>query len=231
MYVFANLGIIYSTLMCLNVVATEWWSGHGPARYSAWRRDYTRQSPFLTRALEFYLLKGLAYLVALVGTPIAIHTFATVLALLATMGCGCPALQFAAGGITMIEYRFPMKEYVEIKPQIYCPLGTGFYQQTWRQNLMAILGPQWKWRLAVPIRGPLDLWGAGICPPASVLGDEALKKMIKQVEDQGVQRTVESASELGINMGPGRQETAAAAETPTSTNAEDVAEASEAVAA
>merc|ERR1712107_520798 len=125
--------------------------------------------------------------------------------LLLVMMCGTNAMYFALTNATTLEIQFPMKEYVEIKPQVYCPLGTGFYQQSMRDNLMAILGPKWRWRLVLPMRGPLDMWNAGICPPASPAGDEALKKMIKQVEDQGVSRTVDNASELGINMGPGRQ--------------------------
>merc|ERR1712113_483422 len=136
----------------------------------------------------------------MVGFPIAVQTVSTLIALLAVFGCGCPALQFVGGGITMIEYRFPMKEYVEIKPQVYCPLGTGFYQLSWHRNLMAILGPRWRLRLLLPIIGELDEWNGAVCPPPSSMGDVALKQMIKQVEEQGVARTVESASELGINM-------------------------------
>ena len=34
-------------------------------------------------------------------------------------------------GCTGVEVRFPMREYVELKPEVYCPLGVGFYRQTY----------------------------------------------------------------------------------------------------
>merc|ERR1712232_61567 len=145
------------------------------------------------------------FVFAVLGTPLAVAFWASAIAFLAVFGCGCPAVQFVAGGITIIEQRFPMKEYVEIKPKIYCPLGPGFYGLSWRQNLLTILGKQWWVRLVLPVPASLDIQAGAVWPEPSLVGDAALKKMIKQVEEKGVEKKVHSVSDLGINEGPLRQ--------------------------
>merc|ERR1712186_122781 len=84
---------------------------------------------------------------------VAVHLVVTTVALVAVMGFGCPALSLAFAGQTMLERNFPMKEYVQIKEKVYCPLGNGFYSRGWRQNLRDILGPSWYIRLALPTKG------------------------------------------------------------------------------
>merc|ERR1719277_1629077 len=95
-----------------------------------------------------------------------------------------------------------MKEYVQIKPQVYCPLGPGFYRLSWHENLRVILGARWYLRILLPTPGgPVDLRPA-IAPRPSKEGVEALTQRFTQVEMEGVQREVRSVQELGINPGP-----------------------------
>merc|ERR1712146_576876 len=97
-----------------------------------------------------------------------------IVALIAVLAFGCPAMFMASQGSTIIESQFPMKEYVQIKPQVYCPLGPGFYARTRSENLRVILGPKWWLRLLLPTTG-------------GVLG---------------VQNSVSSCAQLGFNPGP-----------------------------
>jgi len=133
---------------------------------------------------------------------VVVQFIISMVALLAVLILGCPALFFVVMGTTMIEWQFPMKEYVQIKPEVYCPLGKGFYEQQWYQNVKDILGRRWWLRLLLPTRGgPLDM-GPGVAPKPSKAGREALQQRIAQVEKEGVSQEVTSCRDLGINPGP-----------------------------
>merc|ERR1719166_122714 len=123
--------------------------------------------------------------------------FTAVIAFAAVLGFGSPAIYLAVSNQTLLETHFPMKEYVQIKPQVYCPLGPGFYNRGWKKNLRDILGPRWKLRLLLPIRGQPD-WHVAIAPRPSAVGANALMMRVKQVEQEGVQQEVASVSQLGI---------------------------------
>merc|ERR1712160_54162 len=94
-----------------------------------------------------------------------------------------------------------MGEYVQIKPSVYVPLGLGFFKQTRAQTIVDLLGPQWKLRLLLPVRGIVDVT-AGIAPRPSATGIQALRARIDQVEREGVKHEVKSCRDLGINPGP-----------------------------
>jgi len=136
------------------------------------------------------------------GFEVAVQTCNTVVALGLVLSCGIPALHLVFTNQTLLECHFPMKEYVQIKPQVYCPLGPGFYRRNWKSNLKDLLGSRWYWRLWLPTRGgPVDLRPAA-SPLPSVEGATCLLARFKQVEEEGVKREVRSCKELGINPGP-----------------------------
>merc|ERR1712217_1015589 len=121
---------------------------------------------------------------------------------IAVLSFGSPAVFNACIGATMLESQFPMKEYVQIQSQVYCPLGAGFYRWSWQQNLRDILGSSWWLRLLLPTAGsPVDLQ-VGIGPRLSPAGAIALQERVVQVQQEPVQREVRSCEELGINPGP-----------------------------
>jgi len=145
----------------------------------------------------------IAKVVITTGLEIAAQMVFTAIALIAVLSCGVPALHLVCSGTTLLEVHFPMKEYVQIKPQVYCPLLPGFYSRGWRQNLRDLLGSRWWLRLLLPTRGgPVDLRPA-VAPQPSRLGAASLLERVTQVEEQGVTRQVRSCQELGINPGPG----------------------------
>eukprot|EP00928_Gymnodinium_smaydae_P042583 TRINITY_DN28649_c0_g1_i1.p1 TRINITY_DN28649_c0_g1~~TRINITY_DN28649_c0_g1_i1.p1 ORF type:complete len:439 (+),score=78.84 TRINITY_DN28649_c0_g1_i1:61-1377(+) len=203
MYVFAMIGISYSAIMCCIAVHKQWsWT----VRPDSWRNHLVLPSSL--GSLAIHVLDA-------VGVAVAVQTFLTSVALLAVFGCGCPALGVVAGGMTMIEMRFPMKEYVQLEPKVYCPLGAGFYARSRRKNIEDILGPRWVWRLLVPWPFPNLSLEPAISPQPSTLGCEAIRQRVQQVKEQGVQQTVQSCRDLGFNPGPAA--TTAAAEATAAT--------------
>lgn len=96
-----------------------------------------------------------------------------------------------------------MKDYVQIKPQVYCPLGVGFYRHSILQTVQDLLGENWRWRLLLPIRGLLDETerGPGIMPMPAPLGTSQLRAKVHEVESEGV-KSHSTYEELGINLGP-----------------------------
>lgn len=140
------------------------------------------------------------------GAEIALQTLFSSIALIAVLSFGCPALHLALTGSTLLEYHFPMKEYVQIMPQVYCPLGPGFYRLRWFENMRDIIGPRWWLRLLPPVRGNLNIAGA-VAPRPSPEGVAALRARMRQVQQEGVAHEVRSCEELGINPGPSNDET------------------------
>lgn len=134
---------------------------------------------------------------------ISLMTVANVLAMLAVFGFGTPAVTFALKNITVLEYNLPMKEYVEIKSQVYCPLGVGFYNRGIAENFTGLLGPGWRWRLIMPTKAGGPNMRLATSPRPSLEGAQALIDRCVEVRDEGVKKSVESCADLGINLGPG----------------------------
>jgi len=201
MYVFALLGLLYSLGLC-SIVA--WYN-----RLSAVKHHHIPMStPHMLIGLTG-MMTNFAYQAFIYNSiTIALQLCVTIIALVAVLSFGFPAVYYAVVGQTMLETMFPMKEYVQIGPHIYVPLGNGFYNRGCRQNVRDILGHGWRWRLLLPVRGAVDTQIA-IAPRPSDSGIEALKERIAQVQREGVRREVRSTQELGINEGPDAKSSAA----------------------
>mmetsp|Transcript_28930 Transcript_28930/g.62929 ORF Transcript_28930/g.62929 Transcript_28930/m.62929 type:complete len:406 (+) Transcript_28930:28-1245(+) len=147
--------------------------------------------------IEVATKKGIAVLVQLV---------ATTLAFIPVLGTGFPACQMAWGNVTTMERMFPMKEYVQLKDKVYCPLGPGFYRHSGQENLKTIMGPRWWMRLLLPLPGKVDM-DHMLMPPPSGEGIAALKERIQQVQTDGVKQEVKNCQELGFDPGPRSDQT------------------------
>merc|ERR1712203_349314 len=73
------------------------------------------------------------------------------------------------------------KEYIEISPMVYCPLGVGFYRWRWQDNIRDILGQQWWLRLLLPTKGGIVDLRPGIAPRPSPAGAAALMQRMSEV--------------------------------------------------
>lgn len=200
MYMFAILGLTYALVQVSYTLYRGW---QYPREHPLWT-PLLRSGRFLTGPSGVIVHVIAKFLV--ISTPgVGIFAVAAVLAFAAVLGFGSPAIWMAATNQTLLESHFPMKEYVQIKPSVYCPLGPGFYNRGWRQNLRDILGPRWMLRLLLPIKGEPD-FEIAIAPRPSKVGAEALMSRVNQVETEGVQQEVASVTQLGINPGPARAE-------------------------
>jgi hypothetical protein len=194
MYVFAIIGLLYCLGLCFSVILQ--------APGSRGMMNTTKKLPMFGPGIAGFITHLAMQVLLVAGLEVGILTVVSVFAFLAVLSFGCPAMYMASAGDTIIERQFPMKEYVQIKPQVYCPLGPGFYQRSRRENLRVILGPRWWLRLLLPTRGgALDLQPA-LCPTPGDPGLHALKERVSQVEKDGVQNTVSSCQQLGFNPGP-----------------------------
>lgn len=198
MYFFAIIGLTYALLQVLYSFYLGWFNPR-----ETMLTPYVMHRKFLTGPGGF-ILHAAAVLYSMTKPEIAAFATVGVLAFAAVLGFGGPALYLAFTNQTIIETHFPMKEYVEIQPQIYCPLGPGFYNRGWKQNIRDLLGPTWLMRLFLPVRGNLELYVA-IAPRPSKVGAEALMARVVQVEQEGCQQEVQSVTQLGINPGPASQ--------------------------
>jgi len=229
MYTFGMIGLSYSLYMCLSVVIAESFNvdtklAHNISASQVLGQNLgnaafnpklipniTTASGVLGMAKSFPLLgPGLIGMVMhfvmklfiLCGLEVGVQTVGTIIALIAVLSFGCPALCMAIQGKTIIEVQFPMKEYVQIKPNVYCPLGPGFYSLSYSENLRQLLGETWWLRLLLPTRGaPLDLRPA-LSPIPSATGATCLRDRIAQVDKDGVERQVATCADLGFNPGP-----------------------------
>jgi len=204
-YSFAVIGLAYSAVLCTLALTSN---GH----LSAWRSQINKSMPDSALAIDRHLVSGLAGLMVRIvieilhkkGLEILVMSIMTVVAFIFVIAMGVPAWQLALQNTTTMERLFPMKEYVEIKDQVYCPLGPGFYSQGWKQNLKDVLGPLWWKRLLIPSREGPDL-RIGVSPSASKVGEEALCARVKQVREHGVEKQVATCQELGFDPGPGKE--------------------------
>lgn len=85
------------------------------------------------------------------GFSVLLVAFLSPIVLVLVAAFGVEMWWYALRGCTGAEVRFPMREYVELKPEIYVPLGVGFYKQTWQQNLESVLGARWWIRFLLPV--------------------------------------------------------------------------------
>jgi len=200
MYLFAFMGLSYSMTSCMVVILHGHWgqSPEGKALQEA-LTSYTKHLMGIPGLMIQVFLK----ILVAAGGEVALQTVFTTIALVVVLTCGCSAVHMASTNCTLLEMQFPMKEYVQLKPQVYCPLGPGFYKRDWKENLLELLGDRWLIRLLLPLRGgPLSIQPA-VSPRPSSQGAAILKERVAQVEAQGVTKQVNSCQELGINPGPG----------------------------
>lgn len=199
MYIFAIVGLLYALAMCASVLWLNTGSGKNPFGDTTWGK---KNMPLFSPGISGFIASIALQIFMTAGMEVGVMIIGTVVALIAVLSFGCPALWMASSGMTIIEHQFPMKEYVQIKPQVYCPLGPGFYQRRWFENLGVLLGPRWWLRFLLPTRGgTIDIRPA-LAPTPGTPGLNALRDRIAQVEREGVQRSVATAQELGFNPTP-----------------------------
>lgn len=198
MYSFGIVGLLYSSVLCVSAIMLL------KGDTTIWNGSLMKNLPFFTAGLASFGASVMLQTVVIAGPAIAVQALLTVIAFVAVLSCGIPQIWCASSGTTIIEQQFPMKEYVQIKPQVYCPLGPGFYRQSCKRNLLDIMGSMWWLRLLLPTTGgPIDLRPA-FAPTPSKLGADALRSRLTQVEEEGIKHEVSSCHELGINPGPTR---------------------------
>lgn len=138
-----------------------------------------------------------------VGLDVLAEIVVTVALLLLFLLDVGPAWHRAFLGLTKFEIIHPMKEYVQLQksPDIYCPLGPGFYRRSWHENLADVFGawPRPWLRALLPLRGssPLDLSAAG-APPPGPEGAAALKSRIEEVASRSCELPTITAADVGI---------------------------------
>ncbi|CAK9079453.1 Putative ZDHHC-type palmitoyltransferase 2 (Zinc finger DHHC domain-containing protein 2) [Durusdinium trenchii] len=201
-YIFAFIGLTYSLVLSLMAAYTtdhaSRWTELILPKYKEHKDTVGKH--FMTG------LTGVAVSIILEvlrrkGWEVMIQLAASVLAFIPVLGTGVPAFQMAWFNTTTMERLFPMKEYVQLKAQVYCPLGPGFYRQSGRENLKMILGKRWWIRLLFPVPGQLDM-DLFLAPPPSQAGSQALLQRIEQVKENGVKQEVKHCQDLGFDPGP-----------------------------
>lgn len=194
MYFFAFVGLAYVLGMCLFVI----WMKFDFRR--AWFEIVNTEQ--LLQGFSGMLIALIWQLIQSIGFPAAAQTVGSVIALVAVSLFGCTTFWMAATNQTTLELHFPMKEYVQIKPTVYCPLGPHFYNWGWKRNLIEILGPRWWLRLLIPTDAGGPLLYVALAPRPSPIGEQALLGRIQQVDTEGVKEEVKSVRDLGIDPGP-----------------------------
>lgn len=207
MYAFAITGLLYCLAMCISAVYNRP-GGSQSSILGSLAGD--SKLPMFSPGIAGFITHVAIQLLVIAGLEVGVLTVGAIIALIAVLAFGCPQILYVSSGMTIIEGQFPMKEYVQIKPQVYCPLGPGFYQRGRFQNIGVLLGAQWWLRLLLPGGGVLTGSGIdvnpGLCPTPGKAGLDALKARINQVENEGVQQTVSTCKELGFNPGPAAEE-------------------------
>lgn len=226
-FVFAAVGLIYVLTLCLLAILHQH-SGAvnglktgllGHAKKASSLDKLPSSMADLSKTVMMGIVPSLGGIVHLLlshghgvlaatGPVVATQTVLSLISLVVVLSFGIPAFWTASQGSTIIEINFPMKEYVQIKPTVYCPLGPGFYRQKWHQNIGQLLGTRWFLRLLLPMRGTIDPV-LGISPRPSEEGVRALRERMDQVAREGAKREVRSCRDLGINPGPPSTESGA----------------------
>lgn len=116
------------------------------------------------------------------------------------LGFAHEAIELAVRNQTILEAEYPTKVHVQIKPKVYCQVGSEIYNRGWRQNLRDILGPKWLLRLLLPIQGVPD-WDIAVAPRLNKVASDALMMQVKQAGQEGVQE-VPSLAQFDIKPLP-----------------------------
>eukprot|EP00929_Paragymnodinium_shiwhaense_P003789 TRINITY_DN10444_c0_g1_i12.p1 TRINITY_DN10444_c0_g1~~TRINITY_DN10444_c0_g1_i12.p1 ORF type:complete len:430 (+),score=48.47 TRINITY_DN10444_c0_g1_i12:62-1351(+) len=198
MYIFAMLGLTYSLVMCFMVM----WMTDVDSELREWLQETRNSYPAFFSGLSGITSNATVKMYAVAGGEVTLLCIFSTVAFVAVVSFGCPALHLAFTGSTLLESYFPMKEYVQLKPQVYCPLLPGFYRRAWWQNIRDLLGKRWYLRLLLPTKGGHFDLAPGITPPPSELGVQAIRKRIQQVAEEGVKHHARDCRELGIDPGP-----------------------------
>lgn len=205
MYVFAMFGTTYSVALSFAAIYCGIHSVQAGSFASHFEKDL--QEYLLSRSATISGLTGWISMIVvkiLLTQHIVIVLQATfsIIAWIFVFGTGFSAVNVACSNWTVLESMFPNKEFVQVKHQVFCPLGFGFYSRGWKRNLLDLVGEKWLLRLLIPTRGgPIDI-SPGVRPAASRVGAKALRARLLQVETEGVKQEVRSHKELGINPGP-----------------------------
>mmetsp|Transcript_64906 Transcript_64906/g.79420 ORF Transcript_64906/g.79420 Transcript_64906/m.79420 type:complete len:405 (+) Transcript_64906:70-1284(+) len=206
-YFFAVVGLSYCFVMaCGAAYSTNHisrWTDHIMPKFKE-NQDLLKQH-FLTGLLGVAISIWIE-IVAKKGVAVLVQLAATCLAFIPVLMTGFPACQMAWGNVTTMERIFPMKEYVQLKEQVYCPLGPGFYRLSARENLKTIMGQRWWMRLFLPVPGQLDM-DRFLMPPPSQEGIAALKQRAQEVKENGVKQQVKHVQDLGFDPGPKTDQT------------------------
>eukprot|EP00927_Polykrikos_kofoidii_P054827 TRINITY_DN49181_c0_g1_i1.p1 TRINITY_DN49181_c0_g1~~TRINITY_DN49181_c0_g1_i1.p1 ORF type:complete len:418 (-),score=68.65 TRINITY_DN49181_c0_g1_i1:25-1278(-) len=203
MYVFAMIGLLLSLTLCILVILAGIKEGKLQSKGQPVPVEKSfRDAPILHFGFASFVTSLSVQILEVAGLEIACQTLFSAVAFIAVCCFGCPALHLASTGSTLLEYNFPMKEYVQLQPTVYCPLGPGFYRHSLSENLKDLIGKRWWLRLLLPVRGGVLDCTPAIHPKPSPEGVIALQERIKQVEENGVTQTVKNVGDLGIDLGP-----------------------------
>lgn len=201
-YFFSFIGLTYSVIQCALALMTK--TDINSDKLSSLSRFLSGSQWGVTGFLVSLLMEVLL----MKGLEIMVQIAVSIMALISVLSMGCSAWYLALQNVTTMERLFPMKEYVQIQEQVFCPLGPGFYSQTSKQNLKDILGEMWWLRLLLPVPGgPIDIT-PGVCPKPSQAGMDAIAERLKEVRERGVQHQVNSTAELGFDVGPAAKQCA-----------------------
>lgn len=202
-YCFAIVGLLYSMLLCVLAIHSRHHAVGSALKdeFASMFTDHLSSKKPWNPGFSSFMFSLMLKVFLEHGLVVLIQTVLTCVALIFVLAMGSPALYFASTNCTMLEHQFPMKEYVQIKPQVFCPLGPGFYRRPVLDNLRDILGERWLLRLCLPISCRVDIKPA-ISPKVSAAGAKALQERVRQVAEEGVSRQVNSCQDLGINPGP-----------------------------
>lgn len=193
MYVYSMLGLFYCLGLCFWVVHRD----------DGGRLQRHESVPYVSPGIAGFMAYLCMQVLVAAGPELGFFVIFAGVALVVVLSFGCPALYFALVGRTMLEHQFPLKEYVQLQPQVYCPLGPGFFQHRWWQNVRLILGPHWAWRLLLPLRGGVPDVAAALVPVAGSQGAEALRRRIAEVQEGGAPWMPGTWEQLGLHPGPG----------------------------
>lgn len=193
MFTFALLGLLYAAALLVHDASVHFaevsklLSRKEIVQHLMRKRDPL--GPIVTLAPKLFKIIGYEAPILAVLTSIALPV---------VCAWGIPVAWLAASNVTFLEQEYPLREYVEFQPKVYCPLGSSFYYRSVRSSLIEIMGRRWIWRLLLPVAGgPVDLTPA-TRPTASARGLVEMERLREQVRTKGVARRVGTVEELGV---------------------------------
>lgn len=214
-YVFAILGLVFSLAVCARLLV-DIWPALSSKLYNGIINTLRHESVtnFAGLSLPLFAAKLSTVAAALLfeiredllqgfGIPVLIHIVLAITLLVIVLFLAVPSFERARVGILYIETAYPLKEYVQLQQKTYCPLGPGFYDRGWRQNLVDVLGDRWYLRLFFPTAagGPNM---EDVAPVPSEKGAAILRKIYKKVAEapngEGIAKSVESLQDLNPSL-------------------------------